>query len=261
MQVEEIEEWRPVKGHQGIFVSNMGRVKRTWTDKRHPFAKIGILTPFKSGDYLACTYGHIHRLVAEAFVPNTDKLPCVNHINEDKMDNRQCNLEWVTHKENSNWGTCQDRIKATKEERAESISESNRIGALRRVGKNHTMWYKKFCGMSVEQITDEIERSFANGDITAQMKYQLLEKYVRHPYSRTSKEICPPRKTRNWKNELEGMTKDEMENYIDSQDISSCQKCHLKQKYIGDDYRRCDVGSDEWKRRWIEGTKSPEWNQ
>ena len=49
---------------------------------------------------------NLHRLIAEAFIPNPDNKPLVDHINRDRLDNRVENLRWVTYSEN-----CKNRTK------------------------------------------------------------------------------------------------------------------------------------------------------
>lgn len=111
------EEWRDIEGYEGRYqVSNLGNVKSlNWHNEG--YEKLMIPQLDRKG-YLRLILrrdnkGHpnkVHRLVAKAFIDNPNNLPQVNHINEDKTDNRVDNLEWTDNITNCNYGSRRERL-------------------------------------------------------------------------------------------------------------------------------------------------------
>lgn len=116
------EIWVPVKGYDGLYeVSNLGRVRscdrlqKNLLTGSFSIRKGKLLSPcvrnknkgvlylfvrlFKDGKGKSIT---VHRLVAEAFVPNPEHKPSIDHIDTDIYNNSVENLRWVSEKENQN---------------------------------------------------------------------------------------------------------------------------------------------------------------
>ena len=117
MHSMETEEWRSVRGYEGLYeVSNQGRVKslsrrvefEVRGRPRHFTTKDRILKSSSNPKYagvILCnedgkTGKLVHRLVAEAFIPNPEDLPFVLHWDDNPRNNCVENLRWGTHSEN-----------------------------------------------------------------------------------------------------------------------------------------------------------------
>ncbi len=107
-----MEIWRDIPRYEGLYkVSSVGNVKSVKTGRlrkiqkdRNGYRNIRL---YKDGRYYT---EMVHRLVAEAFIPNPKNLPEINHIDEVKWNNRVNNLEWCTRIYNMNYGSVGEKV-------------------------------------------------------------------------------------------------------------------------------------------------------
>ena len=126
------EIWRDIKNTDGKYqISNFGRVRRieyhyidTYKSGRYRYKPTQLIaTPVCKGNGYCMFDVHInkkrkrlyvHREVAKVFIPNPDNLPCVNHIDENKLNNTVSNLEWCDYYYNNSYGTSRQRSVQTR---------------------------------------------------------------------------------------------------------------------------------------------------
>jgi len=93
-------EWKQIEGHPNYQVSDTGLVKSLARKKQKILVQRMDKYGYRRVDLRPMKTMFIHRLVAEAFIPNSDNKPQINHKDGNKLNNSVGNLEWCTMKEN-----------------------------------------------------------------------------------------------------------------------------------------------------------------
>lgn len=156
MKNEEI--WKPIKGYEGQYeVSSFGRVKSL---SRKVPGRNGGLKPIRERILKSCIirgyenvilcqngknhkHGLVHRLVAQAFIPNEDNKPNIDHIDCNTLNNKVENLRWCTQKENCNNPITRERDSSAKKgkgnpyygKRNEEIHNARKVACFTKGGK------------------------------------------------------------------------------------------------------------------------------
>ena len=95
--------WQPVREFEGFYEVSEDGLVRTVAGRlcgQWPNQSGYMLVRLTQGSMQTRRLARVHRLVAEAFIPNPSRLPCVNHKDHDRQNNRATNLEWCTQADN-----------------------------------------------------------------------------------------------------------------------------------------------------------------
>ena len=138
--------WKDIEGFEGRYqVSDEGEIislrkglKMHQKDNGRGYMQVIL---YKDGQYY---HKYTHRLVAEAFIPNPNNYPCINHKDEDRKNNKAENLEWCTYQYNINYGNRLKNFLDTISKQGYLIGEeSYNQKVIRQREKSHTLAEKE----------------------------------------------------------------------------------------------------------------------
>lgn len=164
------EIWKDIKGYEGFYqVSNFGRIKcmehkcpgryGLRTVREH----IKVQVKGAKGYYYVSLYKMdkgrtftVHRLVAQAFIPNPDNLPCVNHIDENKFNNNVENLEWCTSLYNNTYNDV--HLKRKRYTHRYQYELDKVLENVRDVLSQIDMFKEKYPNVPINEMIEEIKK-------------------------------------------------------------------------------------------------------
>lgn len=180
------EVWKDVLGFEGLYkISSLGRCLKLATgkypEKILPEGGNDNGAGYKSYPLVKeskLKVSYIHRLVAQAFIPNPENKSQVHHIDHDRSNNRVDNLEWVTPSENICYGVAEGRIN-------NKVRGPNNVVDELMCRKVANM---KFNGYTVQAIADELElpRTTVSSVVNGRSKGKMFEKF----YEELTKTPC-----------------------------------------------------------------------
>lgn len=120
-----MEEWKQVQGYENYEISNQGRIRNRAGHILKPYTKPDGYVCIKLSKNDIRKHFRIHRLVAQAFIPNPENKEFVDHINGIRNDNRVENLRWCTRSENNNFELARKHNSESKKNSEKLIALAN----------------------------------------------------------------------------------------------------------------------------------------